>query len=133
MIVRASFASVLSGLLVSAASAQQPETAKPGAQAAATSPVSAQPPAAAPVQGKAQPPAQGKAQPPAQGKARPLAQGKTPSQTQTQPRTENPNRSPSQEQIAKRAYQIFQARGGEHGRHAEDWKQAEQELKLGMQ
>ena len=105
------------------ANAARPETAKPGAQAAATSPVSAQPPAAAPVQGKAQPPAQGKARPP--------AQGKTSSQTQTQ--TENPNRSPSQEQIAKRAYQIFQARGGEHGRHAEDWKQAEQELKLGMQ
>jgi len=105
------------------ANAARPETAKPGAQAAATSPVSAQPPAATPVQGKAQPPAQGKARPP--------AQGKTSSQTQTQ--TENPNRSPSQEQIAKRAYQIFQARGGEHGRHAEDWKQAEQELKLGMQ
>ena len=109
----------------SANAAARPETAKPGAQAAATSPVSVQPPAAPPVQGKAQPPAQGKARPP--------AQGKTPSQTQTQPRTENPNRSPSQEQIAKRAYQIFQARGGEHGRHAEDWKQAEQELKLGMQ
>src|SRR5712692_2868358 len=60
------------------------------------------------------------------------SQGKTPSQTQTQPRTENPNRSPSQEQVAKRAYQIFQARGGEHGRHLEDWEQAEQELKLGM-
>jgi len=99
------------------ANAARPETAKPGAQAAATSPVAAQPPAAAPVQGKAQPP----------------AQGKTPSQTQTQPRRENPNRSPSQEQIAKRAYQIFQARGGKHGRHAEDWKQAERELKLGVQ
>jgi len=24
-------------------------------------------------------------------------------------------------------------RGGEHGRHLEDWEQAEQELKLGMQ
>jgi DUF2934 family protein len=94
----------------------RPETAKRAAQAAATSPVAGRPPAAAMVQGKAQPP----------------APGKTPSRTQTQPRTENPNRSPSQEQIAKRAYQIFQARGGEHGRHDEDWKQAEQELKLGI-
>jgi hypothetical protein len=40
---------------------------------------------------------------------------------------------PTQEQIAKRAYQIFEARGAQHGRHAEDWKQAEQELKLGTQ
>jgi Protein of unknown function (DUF2934) len=98
------------------ADAARPEAAKRGAQSAATSPVAAQPPAAAVGQGKTQPPAQGKMH----------------SQTQRQPRTENPNRSPSHEQIAKRAYQIFQARGGEHGRDDEDWKQAEQELKLGM-
>jgi Protein of unknown function (DUF2934) len=99
------------------ADATRPETARRAAQAAATSPVAGEPLAVAVVQGKAQPPP---------------TQGKTPSQTQKQPRTENPNRSPSQEQIAKRAYQIFQARGGAHGRHDEDWKQAEQELKLGM-
>src|SRR5262245_41291102 len=104
------------------ANAARIETAKPGAQAAATRPIVAQPPAA-------KPPAAA----PVQGKARPPSQGKMPSQTQTQPRTEDPNRSPSQEQVAKRAYQIFQARGGEHGRHLEDWEQAEQELTLGMQ
>lgn len=97
--------------------AARPETAKPGAQSAATSPVAARPPTATPVQGKAQP----------------SAQGKTPSQTQTQPQREDSNRLPSQEQVEKRAYQIFQARGGEHGRNLEDWEQAEQELKLGMQ
>jgi Protein of unknown function (DUF2934) len=51
-----------------------------------------------------------------------------------QARAETPNRTtPTQEQVARRAYQIFQARGGQHGRHTEDWVQAEQELKLGTQ
>jgi hypothetical protein len=38
---------------------------------------------------------------------------------------------PSQEQIARRAYEIFLARGGEHGQHVDDWLQAERELRLG--
>ncbi|HYO51738.1 DUF2934 domain-containing protein [Archangium sp.] len=38
---------------------------------------------------------------------------------------------PTQEQIAKRAYELFLARGGTHGRHEDDWLQAERELKLG--
>jgi Protein of unknown function (DUF2934) len=33
------------------------------------------------------------------------------------------------EQIARRAYERFEARGGEHGRDQEDWFNAEQELK----
>jgi hypothetical protein len=37
---------------------------------------------------------------------------------------------PSEEQIARRAYEIFLARGGEHGRHVDDWLQAERELRL---
>ena len=40
---------------------------------------------------------------------------------------------PTNEQISKRAYEIYQARGGSHGRHEDDWKQAERELKLGRQ
>ena len=32
------------------------------------------------------------------------------------------------EQIARRAYERFEARGGEHGRDQEDWFNAEQEL-----
>jgi hypothetical protein len=35
---------------------------------------------------------------------------------------------PTQEQIEKRAYEIFLARGGEHGRDLEDWLTAEQEV-----
>ncbi|WNG38996.1 DUF2934 domain-containing protein [Archangium violaceum] len=44
----------------------------------------------------------------------------------------NSNRSgPTQEQIARRAYELFLARGGSHGRHEDDWLQAERELRLG--
>lgn len=38
---------------------------------------------------------------------------------------------PTHEQIAKRAYEIFLARGAGHGQHEQDWAQAERELKLG--
>ncbi|WP_257462622.1 DUF2934 domain-containing protein [Archangium lipolyticum] len=39
--------------------------------------------------------------------------------------------SPTQEQIARRAYELFLSRGAQHGRHEDDWLQAERELKLG--
>lgn len=35
---------------------------------------------------------------------------------------------PTHEAIAKRAYEIFLARGGQHGHHEEDWYQAVREL-----
>jgi DUF2934 family protein len=38
---------------------------------------------------------------------------------------------PTEEQISRRAYELFLARGGEHGHHDEDWSQAERELQLG--
>jgi Protein of unknown function (DUF2934) len=38
---------------------------------------------------------------------------------------------PTREQIARRAYELFLARGGAHGHHEQDWFQAERELKLG--
>lgn len=41
--------------------------------------------------------------------------------------------SPTYSQIAARAYELYLARGGEHGRDAEDWYQAERELSLGRQ
>jgi hypothetical protein len=41
--------------------------------------------------------------------------------------------TPSQEQIARRAYELFESRGRTHGRHQEDWLQAERELQLGRQ
>jgi hypothetical protein len=34
-----------------------------------------------------------------------------------------------QERIAKRAYELFLARGGQHGYHIQDWAQAEKEIK----
>ena len=36
---------------------------------------------------------------------------------------------PTQEQIEKRAYELFLTRGCEHGRDVEDWLAAEQELR----
>jgi len=37
----------------------------------------------------------------------------------------------SQEEIARRAYEIFQRRGGSPGHETEDWLQAEKELREG--
>jgi hypothetical protein len=37
--------------------------------------------------------------------------------------------SPTREQIAQRAFELFLARGGEHGRHEEDWLRAEREIR----
>lgn len=42
-----------------------------------------------------------------------------------------PRGGPTHEQIARRAYEIFLARGGQHGNPEQDWHQAERELKLG--
>ena len=36
--------------------------------------------------------------------------------------------SPAESDIAKRAYQLFVARGGQHGRDLDDWLLAKQEL-----
>ncbi len=35
----------------------------------------------------------------------------------------------TEERISKRAYELFEARGGKHGYHHEDWLQAEKEVK----
>ena len=36
---------------------------------------------------------------------------------------------PSREQIAQRAFELFLARGGQHGHHVEDWLRAEREIR----
>jgi hypothetical protein len=38
-------------------------------------------------------------------------------------------RAPSQDDIARRAYDLYQARGAEQGRDMEDWLRAERELR----
>jgi hypothetical protein len=58
-------------------------------------------------------------------------QAGTPGGTTTPRGTTNEVRGttqPAHEQVAKRAYEIFMARGGSHGRHEEDWYQALREL-----
>ena len=52
---------------------------------------------------------------------------------QPTPGSEISARTPGYEQIAARAYEIYLARGGEHGRDQDDWYQAERELTLGRQ
>jgi len=39
--------------------------------------------------------------------------------------------APTAEQIAARAYELFLGRGGEHGKHEQDWLEAERELQNG--
>ena len=36
---------------------------------------------------------------------------------------------PTEDEIRRRAYEIYQSRGGEPGRESEDWTQAERELR----
>ena len=42
---------------------------------------------------------------------------------------EAPSASPTYEEVAQRAYEIYLARGGGPGREDEDWQQAERELR----
>lgn len=37
--------------------------------------------------------------------------------------------APTTEEIAKRAFELFLARGGQHGHHEDDWLRAERELR----
>jgi hypothetical protein len=50
-----------------------------------------------------------------------------------EPGASAPRNTPSHEQIARRAYEIFLARSGTPGNPEQDWFQAERELKLGRQ
>ena len=67
------------------------------------------------------------------------AQAQTPKESKTESKptikeskpAEAARATPSHEQIARRAYELYLARGGEHGRHDDDWSQAERDLALG--
>lgn len=45
------------------------------------------------------------------------------------PPAEGAQNEPSTEAVAKRAYEIFLERGGQHGSDSDDWLQAELELR----
>jgi hypothetical protein len=53
--------------------------------------------------------------------------------TNAEPVASAPRSVPSHEQLARRAYEIFLARGGTPGNPEQDWFQAERELRLGRQ
>jgi hypothetical protein len=40
-----------------------------------------------------------------------------------------PSAEPTDEDIRRRAYERYQQRGGNHGRHFDDWLEAEKELR----
>ena len=46
--------------------------------------------------------------------------------------TESVARQPTHEEIARRAYELYRERDGEHGRDWEDWFQAERDLRQRM-
>jgi hypothetical protein len=64
--------------------------------------------------------------PDADGPARPRAR-KT--KTAPAPPTPPPGSAPSVDEIRRRAYERYQERGGNHGRHFDDWLEAEKELR----
>ncbi|MFP2904528.1 DUF2934 domain-containing protein [Pyxidicoccus sp. 3LFB2] len=53
--------------------------------------------------------------------------------TNTEPVSPAQRNTPTHEQLARRAYEIFLARGGTPGNPEQDWFQAERELRLGRQ
>jgi hypothetical protein len=60
------------------------------------------------------------------GPARPKARKtKTASTAESAP----PSPEPSADEIRRRAYERYQERGGNHGRHFDDWLEAEKELR----
>ncbi|QRN94858.1 DUF2934 domain-containing protein [Archangium violaceum] len=64
-----------------------------------------------------------------QSKTNPPSSQQTP---ESSPRNGAASRNtPTSEQIARRAYELFLSRGGQHGFHEQDWSQAERELRLG--
>ena len=60
--------------------------------------------------------------PDADGPARPKTR-------KTKTATAPPSAEPSVDEIRRRAYERYQERGGNHGRHFDDWLEAEKELK----
>lgn len=53
---------------------------------------------------------------------------KAPAEEKTLPVPEQDMRDERLERIAARAYDIYEARGGDHGQDLDDWLQAEQEI-----
>jgi hypothetical protein len=53
---------------------------------------------------------------------------KTPPDEPSLPVPEQDLRDQRQERIAARAFELYEARGGEHGRDLDDWLKAEQQI-----
>lgn len=57
-----------------------------------------------------------------------IAKSRTTPATTPMAAVEKPKAAPTRDEIARRAYEIYVARGKSGGREAEDWYQAEREL-----
>jgi DUF2934 family protein len=69
-------------------------------------------------------------QPPKPKRARsPRAERASAYATETTPTDAAPPQEPSVDDIRRRAYERYLERGGNHGRHFDDWLEAEQELR----
>jgi hypothetical protein len=53
----------------------------------------------------------------------------TPGRSINRVSAEGARKWPAPDDVARRAYEIYHSRGGGHGRHLEDWLQAERELR----
>jgi hypothetical protein len=60
------------------------------------------------------------------GPARPKARKR---KTTSTPASRPPSSEPTVDEIRRRAYERYQERGGNHGRHFDDWLEAEKELR----
>ena len=67
-----------------------------------------------------------------QTKSLKMANGDLPKEDRLTTVSKPKSQPPTPEQIQKRAYEIFEARGGAPGHEMEDWFQAERELKAGV-
>jgi Protein of unknown function (DUF2934) len=61
----------------------------------------------------------------------PATQTTPPPQARTAANTATASTGPTHEQIARRAYELYLARGATDGQAEQDWVQAERELRLG--
>src|SRR4051812_8836987 len=105
-----------------------PQNSKPVAAATPAAPEPKQPQVPAPTAAAPAPVAPPAPVASAAPKPAPAAAAPTPTAAKQEAKP-----GPTHEQIARRAYEIYTARGADHGRHDDDWLQAERELKLGKQ
>ena len=70
-----------------------------------------------------------KSEAPAEEKARRTPSARAGSRRAVEAREAAVDQTPEQDAIARRAYEIYESRGGDHGSDVDDWLQAEREVR----